>query len=95
MEIGLNGDDTAGKSEIADTASLSIVDRIALCAGGDTRMREKYFTLSRVLGNVREDKRDREPSVDSSFSPRTYILARCRESFSRTSWSTARLDNVP
>jgi hypothetical protein len=34
MEIGLNGDDTAGKSEIADTASLSLVDRIALCAAG-------------------------------------------------------------
>jgi hypothetical protein len=34
MEIGINGDDTAGKSEIADTASLSLVDRIALCAAG-------------------------------------------------------------
>ena len=34
MEIGLNGDDTAGKSEIADTASLSMIDRIALCAAG-------------------------------------------------------------
>jgi ATP-dependent Zn protease len=34
MEIGLNGDDTAGKSEIADTTSLSMVDRIALCAAG-------------------------------------------------------------
>ena len=34
MEIGINGDDTAGKSEIADTRSLSMVDRIALCAAG-------------------------------------------------------------
>ncbi len=34
MEIGINGDDTAGKSEIADTGSLAMVDRIALCAAG-------------------------------------------------------------
>lgn len=34
MEIGLNGDDTAGKSEIDDAGLLSIVDRIALCAAG-------------------------------------------------------------
>lgn len=34
MEIGIYGDDTAGKSEIADAGSLSMVDRIALCAAG-------------------------------------------------------------
>jgi hypothetical protein len=35
MEIGRNGDDTAGRSEIDDTAlPLSTIDRIALCAAG-------------------------------------------------------------
>ena len=34
MKIGIHGDDTAGKSEIADVGSLSIIDRIALCAAG-------------------------------------------------------------
>jgi ATP-dependent Zn protease len=35
MEIGINGDDTAGESQIADAAlSLSMVDRVALCAAG-------------------------------------------------------------
>jgi hypothetical protein len=35
MEIGINGDDTAGKAEIDDAAlTLSMVDRIALCAAG-------------------------------------------------------------
>jgi hypothetical protein len=34
MEIGIDGDDTSGKSEIAETASLTVVDRIALCAAG-------------------------------------------------------------
>jgi hypothetical protein len=34
IEIGINGDDTAGKSEIADADLLSTVDRIALCAAG-------------------------------------------------------------
>ena len=35
MEIGCNGDDTAGRSEIDETArQLSLVDRIALCIAG-------------------------------------------------------------
>jgi len=35
IEISVNGDDTAGKSEIDDTArALSLIDRIALCAAG-------------------------------------------------------------
>ena len=35
MEIGCNGDDTAGRSEIDETAHrLSLVDRIALCIAG-------------------------------------------------------------
>src|SRR5438270_11087490 len=35
MEIGCNGDDTAGRSEIADTERpLPVIDRISLCAAG-------------------------------------------------------------
>ncbi len=34
MEVGIGGDDTVGKSEIADTGSLSTIDHIALCAAG-------------------------------------------------------------
>ena len=35
MEIGCNGDDTAGRSEIDETVhQLSLVDRIALCIAG-------------------------------------------------------------
>ncbi len=34
IEIGIDDDDTAGRSRIADTASLSLVDHIALCVAG-------------------------------------------------------------
>ncbi len=35
MEIGCNGDDTAGRSQIDDTArQLSTIDRVALCVAG-------------------------------------------------------------
>ena len=35
MQIGCNGDDTAGRSEIDESArQLSLIDRIALCIAG-------------------------------------------------------------
>jgi ATP-dependent Zn protease len=86
MEIGCNGDDTAGRSEIDETArQLSLVDRIALCIAGmeaqllfgceSIRLHGGSSVIIRMLDDLLEEEAD---TIRSKGYDRAAELLVCR-----------------